>query len=617
MARIPDERIKRLRSKAMRLPLTPGVYIMKNRDGEIIYIGKAKALKNRVSQYFGSDANHGAKVRAMVANVEDFDYILVGSEFEALVLECSLIKQHMPKYNILLKDDKGFSYIRVSPGEWRKISAVFQKEDDGAEYIGPYTSSFFVRQAVEEANEIFKLPTCSRVFPRDIGKARPCLDYFIKKCSAPCAGKISHEEYKENVASALEFIRGGSDGLVKKLRAEMEECSENLEFERAAKLRDRIRGIEKVGEKQRVFSQKYPRQDVFAVARSSTGKCCLDVMRFADGRLFDNEYFFFDGADEGTDMSELVVSFYEIRTPVPPRVSICGEVDDAESLSRLLSEKADRRVEVAVPRRGDQEEIARLALANANEKLMQKLNRATREKSAVDELGVLLGLKAPPEYIEAYDISHLAGQDVVAGMVVFREGRPSKKNYRKFSIKSFEGQDDYRALAETISRRLAEYEKHKDDGSDEGFGRLPDLILLDGGRGQVSAVMPVIEQSGLSIPVFGMVKDGRHRTRAIATDGAEIQLTEKRAAFTLVTSMQDEAHRFANVYRTQKHNASAYSLKLTEIPGIGEAKARAVIKHFGTLKALRGATVEQIAQAPGIGDNFAGRIYDWLHGDEG
>ncbi|MBQ1552271.1 MAG: UvrB/UvrC motif-containing protein, partial [Clostridia bacterium] len=278
MARIPDERIKRLRSKAMRLPLTPGVYIMKNRDGEIIYIGKAKALKNRVSQYFGSDANHGAKVRAMVANVEDFDYILVGSEFEALVLECSLIKQHMPKYNILLKDDKGFSYIRVSPGEWRKISAVFQKEDDGAEYIGPYTSSFFVRQAVEEANEIFKLPTCSRVFPRDIGKARPCLDYFIKKCSAPCAGKISHEEYKENVASALEFIRGGSDGLVKKLRAEMEECSDNLEFERAAKLRDRIRGIEKVGEKQRVFSQKYPRQDVFAVARSSTGKCCLDVM---------------------------------------------------------------------------------------------------------------------------------------------------------------------------------------------------------------------------------------------------------------------------------------------------------------------------------------------------
>ena len=484
MARIPDERIKRLRSKAMRLPLTPGVYIMKNRDGEIIYIGKAKALKNRVSQYFGSDANHGAKVRAMVANVEDFDYILVGSEFEALVLECSLIKQHMPKYNILLKDDKGFSYIRVSPGEWRKISAVFQKENDGAEYIGPYTSSFFVRQAVEEANEIFKLPTCSRVFPRDIGKARPCLDYFIKKCSAPCAGKISHEEYKENVASALEFIRGGSDGLVKKLRAEMEECSENLEFERAAKLRDRIRGIEKVGEKQRVFSQKYPRQDVFAVARSSTGKCCLDVMRFADGRLFDNEYFFFDGADEGTDMSELVVSFYEIRTPVPPRVSICGEVDDAESLSRLLSEKAERRVEVAVPRRGDQEEIARLALANANEKLMQKLNRATREKSAVDELGVLLGLKAPPEYIEAYDISHLAGQDVVAGMVVFREGRPSKKNYRKFSIKSFEGQDDYRALAETISRRLAEYEKHKDDGSDEGFGRLPDLILLDGGRGQ-------------------------------------------------------------------------------------------------------------------------------------
>ncbi|MBQ9557971.1 MAG: excinuclease ABC subunit UvrC, partial [Clostridia bacterium] len=555
MARIPDERIKRLRSKAMRLPLTPGVYIMKNRDGEIIYIGKAKALKNRVSQYFGSDANHGAKVRAMVANVEDFDYILVGSEFEALVLECSLIKQHMPKYNILLKDDKGFSYIRVSPGEWRKISAVFQKEDDGAEYIGPYTSSFFVRQAVEEANEIFKLPTCSRVFPRDIGKARPCLDYFIKKCSAPCAGKISHEEYKENVASALEFIRGGSDGLVKKLRAEMEECSENLEFERAAKLRDRIRGIEKVGEKQRVFSQKYPRQDVFAVARSSTGKCCLDVMRFADGRLFDNEYFFFDGADEGTDMSELVVSFYEIRTPVPPRVSICGEVDDADSLSRLLSEKAERRVEVAVPRRGDQEEIARLALANANEKLMQKLNRATREKSAVDELGVLLGLKAPPEYIEAYDISHLAGQDVVAGMVVFKEGRPSKKNYRKFSIKSFEGQDDYRALAETISRRLAEYEKHKDDGSDEGFGRLPDLILLDGGRGQVSAVMPVIEQSGLSIPVFGMVKDGRHRTRAIATDGAEIQLTEKRAAFTLVTSMQDEAHRFANVYRTQKHNA--------------------------------------------------------------
>ena len=471
-----DEHLRTLREKAMRLPLTPGVYIMKDKKGTIIYIGKAKALKNRVSQYFGSQEHHAVKVRRMVENVADFDYILTDSEFEALVLECSLIKQHQPKYNILLKDDKGYHYIRVSGGEWPVISAAKQKLDDGAQYIGPFTSSFTVSQSVDEALRIFRLPQCGKVFPRDIGKGRPCLNFFIKQCAAPCAGKMTQREYQETVDEALAFLRGGSTQALKDIQRRMEEAAENLEFEKAARLRDRLSAIRRMQDKQKVVSVSVKEQDVFAISNSAQS-ACLMVLRFAEGRLYDSEYFFIDSVEDfPSARGELIQGYYSMRDHVPPRVTVDGEVSGAELLSSWLSEKAGRRVQIAVPQRGEQAQLMEMCRSNAAEKLAEHLGRAGKQTAALDELARLLGLDAPPEYIEAYDISHTAGSDNVAGMVVFRGGAPYKQAYKRFSIKSFEGQDDYGSMREVLTRRFSHYEQEK--GSGEGFGKLPDLLSL-------------------------------------------------------------------------------------------------------------------------------------------
>lgn len=604
-----NPKMKILRKKAMSLPLLPGVYIMKNADGEIIYIGKAKALKNRVSQYFGSQNRHPIKVRKMVENVDRFDYIVTGSEFEALVLECSLIKQHSPKYNILLKDDKGYSYICISEGEYRKISAVFNKKDDGSEYIGPYLSSYSVRQSVDAANKIFKLPQCNKVFPRDFGKSRPCLNYYISQCCGLCTGKIKKSDYDEAVDGAIAFLKGDSRDIIADLRAKMEKAAEELDFEQAAKLRDRINSIERIKEKQKVVYKSVEEQDVFATA-DIDGSVCLAVLRFSNGRLFDSEHFFFDDPGDKEGMrSDFITSYYSMRDNIPKRVTVDGEVADRELLEQWLSEKKGKKVTVFVPARGEQLEIVNMCRKNAEEKLAIKKGRTGREIAVLDELKDLLGLKKTPEYIESYDISHTAGQDSVAGMIVFKGGKPYRKAYKRFSIKSFDGNDDYRAMNEVLTRRFSEYEKSKD--STEGFGKLPDLILLDGGVGQVHAVEPVLREFGLKIPLFGMVKDNRHRTRAISGDGGEIAINSKRQVFTLVSEIQNEVHRFSVAYHHQKHAKRGLSLSLTEIEGVGEKRASALLKYFKTMTAIKNAEVDELSKAPGITSAVAQNIYDY------
>ena len=608
-----EERIKRLRAKAMKLPLHPGVYIMHDKTGKIIYIGKAKALKNRVSQYFGSEKNHDEKVRKMVSNVADFEYILTDSEFEALILECSLIKQHTPKYNILLKDDKGYHYIKITNGDWPKISEANQITDD-ARYVGPYISSWSVKQAIDEALKIFRLPSCSRRFPQDIGKGRPCLNYYIKQCCAPCRGGVSQEDYSETVSEAIDFLRGGSAASIRMLTDKMNEAADAMEFERAARIRDRITAIKRMGDRQKVVMAKVQEQDIIALAQGP-GAACFEVFRFQNGRLCDRETFLLgDVGNPKTARAEFVEQYYSMRDRIPPRVCLDDEAADSELLGEWLSQKAGRKVTVSVPQKGEQAHLVEMCRSNAAEQLAQSTGRTGRETSALDELGRLLGMEQPPLYIESYDISNLAGGENVAGMIVFENGRPLKSAYRKFKIKTVEGQDDYGSMREVIQRRLNEYFENKDSG--EGFGRLPDLILLDGGRGHVAAVKPLIEASGLEIPVFGMVKDDKHRTRAVAQDGGEIAINSTRSAFTLVSTIQDEVHRYAIGYHRQMRKKNTISTTLVSIPGVGQTRAKNLLKHFKTVSAIRGADLEELEGSPGMTKPAAKNVYEYFHGGE-
>lgn len=605
------DKLKQLRNKAMALPLQPGVYIMRDIKHDIIYIGKAKALKNRVSQYFGSQNNHPEKVRRMVQNVDDFDYIITDSEFEALILECSLIKQHTPKYNILLKDDKGYSYIRVSGDKWRKISYALQKEDDGAVYIGPYKSSFYVKNAVEEAVKIFKLPTCNRKFPQDFRKGRPCLNYHIKQCCAPCTGRVSFEEYNEYVEDALDFLKGGSSSSVKKMTQEMLKASDNMEFERAAKIRDRIAAVKRMNDKQKVVSSRVLEQDIIAFI-TDENKSSFEVFRFSDGRLYDRENFIIDDAgDELTARTEFLSRYYSIRDDVPKNIALDGEVDDKEVLEQWLSEKKKNRVYITVPQKGDQYRLVQMCRSNAIERLAQTRGSTGKELSVLEQLRDALGLDKIPKYIESYDISHTAGDENVAGMVVFENAKPLKSAYRKFKINSFEGQDDYGSMTEVLTRRFEEYEKNKE--TNEGFGRLPDLILLDGGKGQVAAVKSVLQKFELDIPLFGMVKDDKHRTRAITGDGGEIAISAKRSLFSFVSSIQDEVHRFAIGYHRSRRNSATFKSSLTSIDGIGTERAKALLKHFRTITNISNADLEELENAPKMNKTAAAAVYNFFH----
>lgn len=608
-----NPRLAQLRRQAMALPLRPGVYIMRDDKNNIIYIGKAKALKNRVSQYFGSDTNHTPKVRQMVSQVDHFDYIVADSEFEALVLECSLIKQHRPKYNILLKDDKGYSYIRVSPPPYSRVSAVLQKQEDSARYIGPYMSSYVVKQAVEEAQKVFRLSTCNRPLAYRKSCGRPCLNHYIDQCCAPCTGRIPEQEYADRVAQAIEFLTQGSAKTLASLKQRMEEAAGRLEFEKAARLRDHMNAIRKLGEKQKVVMSRIREQDVVALARGND-HICFEVFRFTDGKLRDREHFMTDEMDApSVARAEFLRRYYTMRQPIPPQVTIDGELEDRELLEQWLSEKAGRRVVIHLPQRGEQAQLVEMCRNNAAERIARLQEMSGRDAAALDELARLLGLPGPPAYIESYDISHTAGSHNVAGMVVFYNGRPLKSAYRKFNIQDIEGQDDYGSMRQVISRRLDEYEQNKDSG--EGFGRLPDLILLDGGKGHVAAIRPLLKERGYDIPVFGMVKDDHHRTRAIAQDGGEIAIHAKRSAFTLVSAIQEEVHRFAITFHRKKRGKSHLRTSLTEIEGVGETRARALLRHFGSVKAVREASLEELYGVKGITRPVAEAVFRHFSGE--
>ena len=608
-----DDRIMRLRDKANKLPLLPGVYIMHAKNGEIIYVGKAKRLKMRVSQYFRSDRRHNDKVRKMVSSVEDFEYIICDSEFEALILECSLIKQHMPKYNILLKDDKGYHYIKITGGDWPVISASFDTDDKNAEYIGPYISGFVVNRTMDEVRKIFRLPQCSKSFPQCINRhARPCLNYFIKNCSAPCAAKISAAEYRESVRQAVEFLKGGSSQSVSELKKQMLLASDRLDFEKAAKLRDRITAIEKIGDRQKIYSSTYKRQDIIALAAANEA-ACFEVFIFKDGKLCDREEFLTDAVYELPQArSEFIRRYYSMRDDIPPRVTVDGETEDRELLGKWLSEKRGGTAVVVVPEKGEQERLVTMCRSNASERLAQSLGRHMGQTAGLDELARLLSLKEPPKIIESYDISNTAGDENVAGMVVFENGRPQRKAYRKFKIKSFSGQDDTRSMAEVLERRFTEYKNGSDD---ESFGRLPDLILLDGGKGQISAVERVLKKMDIDVPLFGMVKDSKHKTRAVTSLGEEIAIKANRSVYTLVSTIQEEVHRFAIGYHRQSRSKNAYVSKLTEIEGVGEARAKKLLLRFKTLSAIQSADKEILMKA-GIPENVAENIVNYFSGTE-
>ena len=606
-----NPKLPELRKKAMALPLLPGVYIMHAKDSEIIYIGKAKALKNRVSQYFGSQNNHAEKVRRMVDNVDWFEYIITDSEFEALILECSLIKQHTPKYNILLKDDKGYSYIRVGAGDWGKLSYVLQKQDDGATYIGPYKSSFYVKTAVEEANKIFMLPTCNRKFPQDFRKARPCLNYHIKQCMAPCTGRVKVEEYRESMQQALDFLKGGSSNSVKQLTAQMEQAAENLEFERAARIRDKIAAVKKMSDKQKVVANKVLDEDVIA-SFSDGSKTCFQVFRFEGGRLFDRESFIVDSGDSDTE--EFILRYYTLRPDVPKNVAVGTEWDGMDEVARWLSEKRGSKVNLTVPQRGEQAQLVSMCRSNAAEALAQQKGATVREYGVLEELKEVLGLDSLPGYIESYDISNLNGTENVAGMIVYHNGRPLKSAYRKFKIKGFEGQDDYASMAEVLTRRFEEYRRAEND---EGFGRLPDLILLDGGAGQVHAVREVMRKLDIDVPLFGLVKDDRHRTRAVTGDGGEIAISSRRQLFAFLSKMQDEVHRFAIGYHHARRSKNTFRSSLTSIEGIGEVRAKALLKYFRTVENISKADLEELESAPKMTKDSALAVYRYFHADDG
>lgn len=601
---------KELRKKAMALPLQPGVYIMKNKDKKIIYIGKAKKLKNRVSSYFGSHANHSLKVIRMVENVDDFDYILVDTEFEALVLECSLIKQHMPKYNILLKDDKGYNYIKITKGEFPRISECKRIDDDGADYIGPYISGFSVKQAVEETLKIFKLPRCNKRFPQDYGKSRPCLNGFMGLCCSPCAGRITQAEYVKTVEDAVAFLKGGSKASVKAMTQQMNALAEEMKFEEAAKLRDRIRAIKNLEERQKVVSINVPEEDVFALVNGKK-KACFEVIRFKNGRLSDTEFWLIDSQEDlKSARFELIERYYSMRSDIPSRIAVDSEIEDEELLRLFLEKQRGKKVEFIHPQKGEHLSILNMCIKNANEHLAQNEGRLGREFAALEELAQLLGLPKPPEYIESYDISHTFGADNVAGMVVFHNGRPMKSAYKRFSVKGFDGQNDVGSMNEVLTRRFDHY-YNDEEGST--FKILPDLILLDGGQPQVNAVLPVIKRMNLSVPVFGMVKDSKHRTRAIAFGGGEIEINSHRAAFTLVSNIQEEVHRFAISYHHKKHAKSTFSSGLMQIEGIGEKKAKALLKYFKTISSIKEQTPEKLAECPSISKKDAKNIYEFYH----
>ena len=597
-----------LREKANALPLLPGVYIMKDARGEVIYVGKAKALKNRVSSYFRGE--HLPKVAAMVAKVADFDVIVVNSEFEALVLENSLIKRHRPHYNILLKDDKGYPFIRLDVAkEYPSFSLVNRTAKDSARYFGPFGGRAQTKDIIDTVCKALKLPTCSRRFPRDIGRERPCLNYHMGACAGWCLSALSSEEYRRAIGEAELILSGKTKELTARLSEQMERAAEELRFETAAVLRDRIRAIEGLGNRQRVISAVYADTDAVGFYRGA--RSCFSVLHFVGGDLAGKDFELMDEPleDDAEAVSGLVRQYYAQRGAWPKFILLPVEADDAEDLSRLFSEEAGRKVSVETPKRGDRLRLVESAATNAREEGERAATAAQKTLKTLEWLQKTLGLESQPERIEAFDVSNLGDEGIVAGMTAVGRGRPRKRDLPKVRMKERRAQDDYGSMREAVERRLRRYLE-----GDEKFAPLPDLLLIDGGAVHAAAARDVASSLGMSIPVFGMVKDDRHRTRALETpEGEEIGISGNPAVFALIGTIQEETHRFAIEYQRSLRAAKMHS-ELDDIKGVGAKRRSELLKAFGSVKAIRSAGLDELRAA--VPKNTAEAVYRHYHGEE-
>lgn len=600
-----NTRLPYLREKTSKLTASSGVYIMKDRNNSIIYIGKAKNLHRRVSSYFRENPDHTPKVSAMVSNVYDYDFIVTDSEYEALLLECSLIKQHKPKYNILLKDDKGYHYIRISDDEYPRITAEKNTLKSG-KYSNPYTSGFVAKETVDEVNRVFKLPTCNRKFPQDFRKERPCLNYHIKNCMGVCTGKISRSEYSGIIKQAENFIRNGSAESIERMEKEMNEASENLDFEKAVILRDRIASIKKSSEKQKIINNSIENADIIATSEFYDG-VYISVLMYRNNRLYDKIVAESGNSTDEDILSVFMMQYYYKKEDIPKLIISDHIPEDYGLIEKMLITQSGRKINFSVPQKGKQMELLRLAQKNSAEYVALRNNRTGKEIIALEQLGKLLGLEKPPKYIEAYDISNLSDESIVAGMVVFEDGRPLKKAYKRFTVKQIRYQNDYESMYEVLTRRLMHIINHE---GDEYFQRIPDLILLDGGKGHVNTITELIQNLGLNIPVFGMVKNDRHRTRAIASGGREIQLNNLQSAFMFVTRIQDEVHRYSVSYMHSRHKKKTYLSELTTVKGIGEKKSEKLLIKYKTKDNLKKASPEELAETVGINSDTARELWE-------
>jgi len=601
-----------LLEKANSLPLAPGVYLMHDKDDTIIYVGKAKKLKNRVSQYFQSGRGHDLKTHTMVGQVDHFDTIIVSSEFEALVLENALIKQHQPRYNILLKDDKGYPFVRLSREEYPRFSIVSRVSNDGSRYFGPYGSRGETRMALDAIAGALHLPTCSRKFPRDIGKERPCLNHHMGRCDGFCRPVMTAEEYNRRIDMAVQVLDGKLRVLTARLEEEMLQAAEELRFEEAAALRDRIQAVKVLSKRQKVIAGICADTDVWGLYCQA--KCCYAVLHYEEGQLTGREAELFDPSaveDEGEILSALLLQYYGGRHVLPREICIPTAIEDQEVLEQLLAEKAGHKVTIRVPQRGERAQVLQMAADNAREEAERQTTQQERTDRTLQLLGKLMGLEEPPEWLESYDISNTGAEDIVASMVVFHGSRPAKERYRRFRIKELDGHpDDYRSMEEVLTRRLTHYMEQ-----DKKFMPLPDVLLIDGGEQHAKVARRVTEHFGLAIPIFGMVKDDRHRTRALVTpEGREIGIQGNQAVFSLIGRIQEETHRFAITYNRESHGKRVRGSSLDEIPGVGEVRRTALLKQFKSLRAIREATVEELEKA--VPKSTARAVYEWFHQEE-
>lgn len=595
------------------LPKNPGVYIMFNKDNQVIYVGKAKNLKNRVTQYFRKNISHSTKVKAMVKNIVRFEYIITATEFEALTLECNLIKQYMPKYNILLKDDKAHPYLKVTLNEkFPRFILARRVLADGAKYFGPYQSSNVIYNTIDLLRNIFKIRCCNTKFYDNL--QRPCLNYQIGKCCSPCSGNVSEEEYREIVNEAILFVEGKNDSIVQKLQLEMEEAAKNLQFEKAASIRDTIANINSMRQKQNAINVNLENADVLAFDRSGSN-ICIQMFFVREGKIIGREHFFVkdnEQSDNSLILSEFVKQYYALQTVIPRNIYVQIEIDDMELIGNWLSDKNNKKVSIVVPKRGDKLKYVKMAEKNAREELKLKLledNRNAKKLSDIMfEIKDMFGLEQVPVNIEAYDISNISGSDNIGVMVAYENGVAVKSRYKKFNIRSVDGQDDYMSMREVLYRRIS-----NGQNNEKGFTPLPDLILLDGGAGHLSSVMEVMNFLNCDIPVFGVVKDDKHKTRGVISINGEIQILPTTNVYKFLYKVQEEVHRFAITSHRSKRNKTMLNSELLEIKGVGKQKHQALLKHFKSMKAIKNASVKDLTEVKGVDKNLAKLIYDKFH----